>query len=112
MKNRHKGGILLTALLFTFLFSFIFILVLEDFKLSQHFSVQTKDYYTAKTIARLFVSTIKKQKVIEKSGRQQFSEGILEYEYDKKTLKIIININKKYYQFQERYQLETVESSK
>lgn len=104
MNRRYKGGILLTTLLFVFLFSFIFILVLEDFQLTQRFTKRTNDYYVAKTMVSMFLSDIKQEQYpLEKKGQQRFSKGILYYEFDQTTVLFIVQVNQITYQFQEEY---------
>ncbi|WP_207694134.1 hypothetical protein DOK67_0001925 [Enterococcus sp. DIV0212c] len=105
MKKRHRGGVLLTALLFIFLFSFIFMLVLEDFQLTQRFAQKTRDYYIAKTMISMFFFDVKQeQRTLDKTGYQKFSTGILQYEYDQKTVKFTVQLNQAIYKFQEEYQ--------
>ncbi|MBO0440882.1 competence type IV pilus minor pilin ComGG [Candidatus Enterococcus ikei] len=105
MKKRHRGGVLLTALLFIFLFSFIFILVLEDFQLTQRFSQKTRDYYIARTMSSMFFFDVKQeQRTLDKTGYQKFSTGILYYEYDQKTIKFTVRLDQETYKFQEEYQ--------
>lgn len=104
MNKRYKGGVLLTALLFVFLFSFIFTLVLEDFQLMQRFTKKTKDYYIAKTMISMFLSDIKQEKQsLTKKGHQNFSTGLLTYEYDQTTLTIVVQVDQAIYRFQEEY---------
>lgn len=105
MNDRYKGGVLLTTLLLTFLFSFIFILVLEDFELTQQFTQKTKDYYVAKTMVSMFLTDIRQEVYpVAKSGQQNFSTGILQYEYDQTTFNFVIKLNQTIYKFQEEYQ--------
>ncbi|EOH92839.1 hypothetical protein UAW_02880 [Enterococcus haemoperoxidus ATCC BAA-382] len=112
MNKRYKGGVLLTTLLLVFLFSFIFMLVLEDFQLTQKFTKNTKDYYVAKTMVSMFLYDIKQEQAsLEKEGQQRFSSGILEYRYDQTTIKFIIHINQTTYEFQEEYRVMKKESS-
>ncbi|MGX7113259.1 competence type IV pilus minor pilin ComGG [Enterococcus termitis] len=104
-KNNYKGGILLTTILFLFLFSSLFTLVLEEFKLTQQFTQKSKEYYIAKTMVSIFISEIKQsKKMIDKEGYQDFSSGRLTYEYDQKTIICTIFINQKSYTFHEFYQ--------
>ncbi|MGX7149350.1 competence type IV pilus minor pilin ComGG [Enterococcus ureasiticus] len=104
MNKKYKGGVLLTALLFVFLFSFIFTLVLEDFQLTHRFTKKTKDYYIAKTMVSMFLSDIKQEKQqLVKKGYQNFSIGTLQYEYDQATISIVVQLNQTTYSFQEQY---------
>lgn len=105
MSNRYKGGILLTTLLLVFLFSFIFIWVLEDFQLTQRFTQETKDYYIAKTMVSMFLTDIRQEtQPLGKRGQQHFSSGTLQYEYDQKTINFVIQLNQTRYRFQMNYQ--------
>lgn len=105
MKNKYRGGILLTALLFLFLFSFIFTLVLEDFQMTQRFSQKTTTYYIAKTMVSMFLSDVKQgHQLLEEAGQQHFSTGTFRYEYDQRTVKFTVQINQITYKFQEEYQ--------
>lgn len=105
MTKRYKGGVLFTALLFVFLFSFIFTLVLEDFQLTQRFTKKTKDYYIAKTMVSMFLSDVRQEKQsLAKQGYQNFSTGTLKYRYDQVTLSVVVELNQMTYTFQEAYQ--------
>ncbi|MTD42336.1 hypothetical protein GIX45_27655 [Erwinia sp. CPCC 100877] len=79
MRHKPQGGILLTVLLLIFLFSFMFEVVLEDYRTAEQFSQKTSNYYLAKTMASLFLQEFKENPT-EKSGQQKFSSGILYYE--------------------------------
>lgn len=107
MNKRYKGGVLPTALLFVFLFSFIFTFVLEDFQLTQRFTKKTKEYYIAKTMLSMFLADLKSEKrALVKKGQQNFSTGILRYEYNQPILDVTIHLNQTTYKFQEQYQEE------
>lgn len=109
MKYNYRGGILLTALLFLFLFSFLFTLVIEDFQVTQHFSKNTKDYYTAKIMVSMFLFEVKQEhRSLEKEGQQAFSEGILNYQYDERTIYFSIELGQQSYTFQEEYSLAKI----
>ncbi|MGX7136705.1 competence type IV pilus minor pilin ComGG [Enterococcus silesiacus] len=100
----YKGGILLTTLLFVFLFSFLFVLVLEDFQLTQRFTQKTKDYYSAKIMVSMFLSDVKQEQYpLEKAGNQHFSTGTLHYEYKQPTLNLTVQLKQTTYTFQEKY---------
>ncbi|EOI03082.1 hypothetical protein UAY_00829 [Enterococcus moraviensis ATCC BAA-383] len=104
MNKRYNGGILLTTLLLVFLFSFIFMLILEDFQLTQAFTKKTKDYYIAKIMVSMFLSDRKKeQKSFEKKGEQRYSTGILQYEYNETIVWFTIEVNQATYKFKEEY---------
>lgn len=106
MKYNYRGGILLTALLFIFLFIFLFALVIEDFQVTQHFSKNTKDYYTAKIMVSMFLFEVKQEKrLLERKGQQVFSEGILNYNCDERTIYFSVELGQKSYTFQEDYSL-------
>lgn len=106
MKYNYRGGILLTALLFIFLFSFLFTLVIEDFKVTQHFSKNTKDYYTARIMVSMFLFEVKQeQRSLQKEGQQVFSEGILNYKSDERTIYFSVKLGQQSYNFQEEYSL-------
>lgn len=105
MKNKYKGGILLTTLLLVFLFSFIFMLVLEDFWLTQRFTQKTKEYYIAQTMVSMFLSDVKQgRESLGKKGEQKFSAGTIQYEYEQMKLNVIVHVNNKTFRFQEEYQ--------
>lgn len=105
MSDKYKGGVLLTTLLLVFLFSFIFMLVLEDFQLTQRFTHETKEYYIAKTMISMFLADIRQEaQPLGKVGQQRFSSGTLQYQYDQKTIHFIIQLNQRRYRFQINYQ--------
>lgn len=105
MNDNYKGGILLTALLVVFLFSFIFIQVLDDFQLTQQFTQKTKEYYIAKTMVSMLLSDVKQGNAkLKNKGQQNFSAGIVHYEYDRAVLTFVVQLNQKTYKFQEEYQ--------
>lgn len=107
MNKKYKGGVLLITLLFVFLFSFIFMLVLEDFQLTQRFATKTKDYYTAKTMVSMFLAEFRQKKhPLAKKGYEHFSTGELKYEYDKEVLRVVVRLNQTIYTFQEHYREE------
>lgn len=109
---KHKGGILLTALLFIYLFSFIFILVLEDFKLTQQFVLETKNFYIAKTMVSMFLFDLKQEnKEVKHMGQECFSSGSLEYTYDQNKLNFSITIGGQRYNFQENYKIRSEEKA-
>lgn len=104
MNRQYKGGILLTTLLFVFLFSFLFVLVLDDFQLTQRFTQKTKDYYSAKIMVSMFLSDVKEEQYpLEKTGHQHFSTGMLYYEYKQPILKLTVQLKQTTYTFQEKY---------
>ncbi|WP_086313838.1 hypothetical protein A5821_001380 [Enterococcus sp. 7F3_DIV0205] len=110
MNNKYKGGVLFTALLFVFLFSFIFMLVLEDFQLTQRFTKKTRDYYVAKTMVSMFLSDVKQElRPLEKSCQLRYSVGLLQYEYDQSTINFLVHVNQTTYRFQEIYRKETTD---
>ncbi len=105
MKKKYRGGVLFTALLLVYLSSFLFLLVLEEFKLAQQFSQKTKDYYISKTMVSMFLSEVKQKNTpLEPKGSQEFSTGQLTYSYARKKLTIIVKINHTTYTFDEVYQ--------
>lgn len=113
MNRQYKGGILLTTLLFVFLFSFLFALVLDDFQLTQRFTQQTKDYYSAKAMVSMFLSDVKQEQyLIEETGYQHFSTGTLYYEYKQPILKFTVQLKQTTYTFQEKYLEREKEKSK
>ncbi|MDA9471514.1 competence type IV pilus minor pilin ComGG [Enterococcus sp. 5H] len=106
MRYNYRGGILLTVLLFIFLFSFLFTLVIEDFKATQYFSKNTKDYYAAKIMVSMFLFEVKQeQHSLEKEGQQVFSEGVLNYKCDERTIYFTVELQQQSYTFQENYSI-------
>lgn len=105
MRSKYKGGVLLTTILLVFLFSFIFILILEDFQLTQRFTKNTKEYYTAKTMVSMFLYEVKRERQpLANKGNQAFSVGTLDYEYDGMAITCVVQLNNRVYKFKESYQ--------
>lgn len=102
MKTKYRGGILLSALLFLFLLSFLFLIVLEDFQLTQRFSKKTKDFYTAQIMVDMFLFEAEQKKELKLKGEINFSTGKLHYIFNKNTIEIVVVIGKDTYQFQEK----------
>lgn len=98
MKNRFQGSTLMTTLLFFFMFSFLFLTILEDFKLSQQFYSETKDFYIAKMMVRIFLTN---EKISADQCEVTFSVGSLIYSYEKDTVSFKITVNEKHYAFKE-----------
>ena len=90
----------MTTLLFFFLFSFLFLTILEDFKLTQQFYFETKDFYIAKMMAYMFLTT---EKITEEKGKIDFSTGMLRYSYEAETILLDIQVNNKHFQFKEAH---------
>ncbi|MBP2099420.1 competence type IV pilus minor pilin ComGG [Enterococcus rivorum] len=104
MNKHYKGGVLLTALLFVLLFSFLFTLVVEEARLTNHFSIRTKDFYSAKIIYSMFCIEInQEQQLLANTGMIEYSEGKLSYRLEDEYLFIDITVNQKKYQFKKKY---------
>ncbi|MHC5229911.1 competence type IV pilus minor pilin ComGG [Enterococcus sp. LJL99] len=88
----------MTTLLFFFLFSFLFLTILEDFKLTQQFYFETKDFYIAKMMVHLFLTT---EKIPAEKGEITFSAGTLLYNCEGESVSMQITVNKKQYFFEE-----------
>lgn len=105
MNKHYKGGVLLTALLFVLLFSFLFTLVVEEARLTNHFSIKTRDFYSAKIIYNMFCIEInQEQQLLANTGMIEYSEGKLSYRLEGEYLIIDISVNQKEYQFKKSTQ--------
>lgn len=91
-----RGGILLSVLLLLSLFSFIFLLVLEDYQLAARFSQRTTDYYQAHTMAVLTknkLETLRLQKInIPEKGNYSFNVGVVSYSIKNEQLTLTVKI--------------------
>lgn len=86
MKISYKGGTLLTSLFIVCLFSFLFLLTLENFQLTRNFDEKTKSFYLAKIMVKMTINEIEGQK----EGSVSFSEGHVEYR--KKEDKVLLTV--------------------
>lgn len=100
MNNRYRGGVLLTALLFMLFFSFLFSLVVEETQLTNHFSMKTQEFYTAKIIYSIFFINLKQQSQdLAPVGVIHYSKGELSYTINGDYILTEITVNQKKYQF-------------
>lgn len=98
MKNRFQGSALITTLLFFFLFSFLFLTILEDFNMTQKFYFETKNFYVSKIMMQVFLTT---EKEIVEQGEIPFSTGILYYSCEGESISMKIRVKERQYFFKE-----------
>jgi hypothetical protein len=101
LNHKPQGGILLTVLLLVFLFSFLFEVVLDDYRIAGQFTKKTSNYYLAKTMASMFLLEAKEDQT-EKSGQQKFSSGILYYEYQEDSIAFTVKLDNQVITFHEK----------
>ena len=88
----------MTTVLFLFLLSFLFLTILEDFKLTQQFYFETKDYYIAKIMTQVFLTN---KKIPTEKGELTFSKGTLFYHVKGNYISMEVKINNRNYIFKE-----------
>lgn len=104
MSRTYRGGVLLTALLFVMLFSFLFSLVVEEAQLTHRFSIKTQDFYSAKIIYSIFCMEVEQAaQPLPQKGAIHYSEGELSYSVEGEHLVTDILVNQKKYQFKKNY---------
>ena len=86
-KRRHKGGILLTALLFVQLLSLMLLLVLENSHTTALFYTKTIETYEARIMSELFHAEFL-QNELEDRGTRFYNVGKLTYERQGQSLQI------------------------
>lgn len=93
MKNRHHGGILITAISLLLLFSFIFLLIIEDSKVNHLFTEETCVFYKKSILKELFLIDYQQQDFMNKNqGQIDFSEGKVVYQKTTDKLKLLIEV--------------------
>jgi uncharacterized membrane protein YeiB len=110
-RYKPQGGILLTVLLLVFLFSFLFEVVLDDYRITDKFTQKTSNYYLAKTMASMFLQEMKEEQ-IEKSGQQTFSSGVLYYDYQNDSIVFTVKLENQVITFQEKAPVKKQKQSK
>ena len=86
-KRRHKGGILLTALLFVQLLSLMLLLVLENSRTTALFYTKTIETYEALIMSELFHAEFL-QNELEDRGTRFYNVGKLTYARQGQSLQI------------------------
>ncbi|MEO1773144.1 competence type IV pilus minor pilin ComGG [Candidatus Enterococcus ferrettii] len=104
-----RGGILISVLLFIFLFSFLVLQLLFTYRQTADFSKRTIQLYQAKIAKEEFL--IVYQPLKEEQGTWLFDQGDLSYEKKKDTVKICVTIQGKMYTFSEKIAKETSQSA-
>jgi hypothetical protein len=112
MNKKYQGGILLTAVLFVYFSSFLLLVTLENFKLSQKFTINNRDFYTEKVMVSMFLAEIKqKDKILKEGGTVHYVQGHLDYVYKDQVLEIKVALKNRplYYQYKEKIELKKEE---
>ena len=86
-KSRHKGGILLTALLFVQLLSLMLLLVLENSRTTALFYTKTIETYEARIMSELFHAEFLQNEMADQ-GSRLYNVGKLTYERQGQSLQI------------------------
>nr|WP_283811155.1 competence type IV pilus minor pilin ComGG [Enterococcus larvae] len=98
--KKNQGSVLLAVLLFFYLFSLFFLLMVIDYRLTHSYSESTQNFYTAAIIKAMFLSDFTDEG--ESAGRQSYSEGTVEYWREEEVVKLIITVAGKHYTFHEK----------
>lgn len=96
------GGLLLTGMLFMFLFSFILTITIIEFKETQQFTTATVDYYKARIMVLFLLKNLPKSgTTVSIQGEQVYNEGHLVYQIRGNHLEIVVTVGTHVYQFKE-----------
>lgn len=101
----HRGGILLTALLFMLLYSSVLLILLEDHRVTQNQYLVTRDLYLARSMKEMFLQEYRLEE--KPPTLVNFSSGVLTYTESNDELRIRIVINRQVYNFQEKLKTDT-----
>lgn len=99
--KKYEGSVLVAVLLFFYLFTQFFLLMVTDYRLTHSFAGSTKDFYTAKIMKTMFLSEIAEIHDLRENGQLTYSTGSLEYVKENMALEIIITVSGKRYIFHE-----------
>lgn len=102
MRKYFTGTALLTTLVFFFFFAFLFLQCMETYVVQASFSMHTRAYYKAKTMAQmvLFMNQENAKQLPEK-GTVSFNEGKVDYQKKAEKLTFNVYIQDKVYQLDE-----------
>ncbi|WP_321385552.1 competence type IV pilus minor pilin ComGG [uncultured Enterococcus sp.] len=101
LTRKYEGGVMMAVLLFFYLFTQLFLLMVTDYRLTHSYTESTQNFYTAQIMKAMFLAEIKSVSQLEDKGRQEFSTGGLEYQKKEKAVEIIVIISGKSYSFHE-----------
>lgn len=99
--KKYEGSVLVAVLLFFYLFTQFFLLMVTDYRLTHSYAGSTKDFYTAKIMKTMFLAEIVDAHDIGEHGQLTYSTGNLEYVKENRALEIIITVSGKRYTFHE-----------
>lgn len=110
--QKHKGGILLTAVYTLALTGVILLYLIGDFQTATEFSLRTKNFYQMKIMTELFLSDYQQGLISEtSSGKIFYNTGYLNYQFQETQLIITAYAGKdKRTHIEKIHQLETVDS--
>ncbi len=97
-KRRHKGGILLTALLFVQLLSLMLLLVLENSRTTALFYTKTIETYEARIMSELFHAEFLQNELADQ-GSRLYNVGKMTYARQGQLLQIECHVKSRRFTF-------------
>ena len=106
MRKKYRGSTLLATLLFLALFSLLYLLSVEEYRLTAIYAKNTEKYYSARIIADLFFSGFRELDDPSSSGTEIYNKGIVNYSYKEDLLTMTVKVDTIEYVFTQKFAFE------
>lgn len=100
--KKYKGSVIVTVLLFFYLFMQFFLLMVTDYRLTHSYTESTRDFYTARIMKMMFLSEIKKGESLGMEGSLTYSTVMVEFYRTDQEIEIQVIVSENRYTFHER----------